>query len=217
MIRDIPKVLYKYLKREYAKKLIEEGVVRIGTLYEYRKYEDTDIERKDQLEGTTSSFTEVRDPIIATNQDEVPGAYSDFIKVEKGGTLKIYSGSADIIEVHIDVYVYCLSQAFSYKQMKEFQCDSCVRIDNPKAFIDTISDCINEYTTGDVFGGKCCYSPRRQEYRQSKYVTPPYLIKDVSYSRQKEFRLVWFSSKSNQKTPIISFSLTNSLNSSAVL
>jgi len=207
LVRDIPKVLYKYLKKEFAKKLIEEGVIRIGTLHEYRKYEDTDRERKDQLEGTTSSFTEVTEPVIATNQDEVPGAYSGFIKVEKGGTLKILSGSADIIKVHVDVYMYCLTQAFSYKQMKDFQCDSCVRIDNPKAFIDTITDCINEYTTGDVFGGKCCYSSRRQEYGQSECVTPPYLIKDPSYSKQKEFRLVWFSNKSNLKTPIRPFLL----------
>lgn len=48
-------VLYKYLKSEYARNLINGGIVRLGTLYEFRQGEVYGEAIGDRDEGKTSA------------------------------------------------------------------------------------------------------------------------------------------------------------------
>lgn len=216
MIIDIPKILYKYTHRKYATSMITSGEVKIGTLYEYRHIEDDGTDRLDHPEGTKSSFTEVTKPIIAKSNEAVPGAYRELIKVEPGAKLILNSGSIDIINIHVDVYILCLSLEYSEKRMSELGYDACVKIHDPEAFINAISDCMENIAVGEPFGGKCVYINRRQNHGNGETPIPPYLIKNANYEKQAEFRLVWFPDDRSQTRPMREVKLLNTGPASAV-
>jgi len=213
MIEQLPKALYKYLKLEHADDMLDKGKVKIGTLYEYRRYEDA--ERKDEKEGVKSTYTDVKNPIEATNNKDLPGGYRNFIQIEKGGTVNLLSGSLDRIEVVVDVYMYCLSEIYDKTIMLDFGCDSCVKIEDPANFIQNLTNCMKDFTTHEPFGGKCAYMDRRQEFSDHKNI-PPYLLKDSLYQHQREFRVIWFPDKNRQDKPISTFTLLNTGKSSHV-
>jgi hypothetical protein len=205
MITEVPKALYKYLKREHAEDILKNGTIRIGTLYEYRNIED--IERKDAKEGVQSRFTEISSPIKATKKEHLPGLFKNFFSM-KGGTANILSGSLDKIDIFVDVYMYCMSEIYCETLMKDFGSDACIKIENPIKFISAITDHIREFTFREPFGGKCVYMDRRQKYKYPNKI-PPCLIKETRYKHQQEFRVMWYPNDGRHKNPISKIWLLN--------
>jgi hypothetical protein len=65
------RVLFKYMRKAHAQRLLSEGVVRIGTLYEYRNIEKHGLVVGDDAEGTKSAVMHVPD-LTMTKQEHVP-------------------------------------------------------------------------------------------------------------------------------------------------
>src|SRR5215467_13805693 len=117
--------LYKYLKREYADQLINEGTIKIGTYFEFRKMEE-DKQRGDKDEGKiiyskiVERDTEVRD---------LPSIFTENVKIEGGGKLILKGGAKASAHGEIsDCYLFCCSKLYDQKLMTEFEADACIEI-----------------------------------------------------------------------------------------
>lgn len=55
------KILYKYLKKEHAHSLLSKGIIRLGTLYEYRNIEKHGSVIGDDTEGKKSASMPIDD------------------------------------------------------------------------------------------------------------------------------------------------------------
>lgn len=205
MIQEIPRTLYKYLRREHAEDMLVNGKIRIGTLYEYRGYQDA--ARKDAKEAVKSAYTNIDRPVRAIKNEHLPGLFKKLINIQ-GGTVELLSGSLDEIYVFVDVYMYCMSKISSKTLMKDFGCDTCVKIANPNAFILSITGQMKEFTTQEPFGGQCVYMDRRKEARYPNEI-PLYLIKETRYASQQEFRVIWYPNDGRQREPISKIRLLN--------
>lgn len=63
------KPLYKYLPLKYAKKIVNEGIVKIGTFVEYKNVEKFGKEIGDSNEGKLSEWS--NDKNVKTKQEEL--------------------------------------------------------------------------------------------------------------------------------------------------
>jgi hypothetical protein len=172
--------LYKYLHKKYAESLINEGEIRIGTLYNFRKSELHGTEIGDDGEGTIVPFFEAEADI--NKLEEFP----DFVKnglglsgenltvtAKKGFKLKIRKTLPDL-------YILCFSIAKNDPEIfSKSEYDTCVEINNVNEFIECISDEIKdkaEYIGTD----KCVYSEREVQHIIAK-IPHPILLKPIVY------------------------------------
>ena len=91
-------------------------------------------------------------------------------------------------------FVYCVSDVFSVWLMRRFFAEqkkhynACVKIENPKLFIEAITRSIqNRGKFHSV--GKCVYQRRSQDF--SDKVSDPVFIKEQKYDYQMEVRAAW--------------------------
>src|SRR6267378_1684411 len=98
--------LYKYLPPVWAERMLRDGSVRVGTLYDFRRIEVLDSERGDQDEGARISLTDGA-PGIVEGKD-LPWFVLESLAVPpnvkimfaEGAVLKVQQNSPD-------AYVYC--------------------------------------------------------------------------------------------------------------
>jgi hypothetical protein len=190
-----PKVLYKYLKREHARRWLSMGEVRIGVLSAYRETERFGAEIGDPDEGTRVLFDN------STVDSERPETISEVVKnvvvgLGPGRHVKFEGIRFQNIHVHPDCYVLCLSTEFSEEAMRRMdpQYDACVRIDNASAFFAGITAELQrfEIVSDIVADHTCIYRDRNIDvHDEAAAEIPIFFLKDVRYAYQKEFRAVW--------------------------
>ncbi|EAR56843.1 hypothetical protein SKA34_05165 [Photobacterium sp. SKA34] len=192
-------VLYKYMKKEHAKLLVEQGSLRIGTLYEFRDEEKHGQEIGDNKEGTKSTYMGVDQACWSTaNQPEFT---KSFFKLEEDATLNISGLTLEKPQTSPDFYIYCTTYEFDESAMRDFGYDSCVAIEQPENFLKCISKSLKH--KGLYQGSyKCKYQSRRMPHDFDSGVHPA-LIKENEYSYQKEVRSIWLSTKDNIQPIII--------------
>jgi len=132
---------FKYLKKNYAEELVLYGRLRIGTIYEYRNYEDS--ERRDITEGTKNERTKIDEVTLYDNDYEnwPRGLKSLFLPPEDlTKTSYVFKNLTILNPMNFpDAYIYCVTSNFSRKVMEDFNCDACVYIKDIQAFCDIIS------------------------------------------------------------------------------
>lgn len=182
--------LYKFLPEKYAIQLVNEGVIRIGTLYEFRKYED--MQRGDDMEGKITIETIGTDePIEYTKQEEIPGNFRKFIHLQPGAKLILSGKSISTIPYTCpDNYIYCCASHYSRQLMKEFDTDHCVEIHDPSKFSFTIAMALlhQGLAYGIVMGQPCIYKGHLHYQEENK---SPQWLKDERYSHQHEYRFLF--------------------------
>lgn len=187
------KPLYKYMRSEFVADLFRDGIVKLGTMYEFARCELAD-PRRDPGEGVFSAVGENLD----TRHDE------DGEEVAKVmGT----NGTAEHFFKtwirHSDRYIYCMSSKLSESLMEKFGCDVCIRIDRPLDFVDELSVAmIRRRMTMELEPSvmKVSYSATGVGGEpvvdlRSHYVLTPWVCKSSAYSLEEEFRVAWFPSK----------------------
>ena len=93
--------LYKYLQPIWAERMVRDGSVRVGTLYDFRHTEALDSERRDEHEGVRISLTDGAPGIV--ERKDLPWFVRQSLQIprnvkfqfEEGAVLKVHQNSPD--------------------------------------------------------------------------------------------------------------------------
>lgn len=192
-------VLYKYLRKEHVKMLLEKGKLRIGTLYEFRDIEKHGIEIGDSSEGKKSTYMEIENETwTPKNQPEYAKDFFDL-----GGTASL-TIQGIILEKPVkspDYFIYSTTEVFDENALNDFGYDTCVAIEDPEKFFAAISKTLRH--KGDFEGiFRCQYHHRRLPFDQDRGIHPA-IIKSPDYEKQKEVRTLWKPKKKSIQPLII--------------
>lgn len=174
--------------------MLEQGTVRVGTLYGYRKGEND--EQTDKDEAKKFRFTKIKEKTVIRSNDDLTGAFKHIMKIGKGANITMRNCMATIGEQAPDAYVYCLTKIFDTNIMKDFGCDTGIKIIDVTNTIDVIAqslrdkDLVRLDENGRVIllYGQCLYSGRKLPYENNSH---HYFIKDSRYQHQCEYRFVF--------------------------
>lgn len=180
---------YKYLPRKYARSLVEEGKVRIGTLYDYKSVEMHGDEVGDRTEGQLTEWSADKKPKRASEANRL-----EKMAIKAGPGLILANNYVEIKHESPNVYLFCASEVFSTEIMIRMsadcndQYDACVMITDPASFMKEIVEAFKD--EGKFIDGfRCVYMGRRQHY--SVNAPHPATIKDPRYQYQAEVRGIW--------------------------
>jgi hypothetical protein len=182
--------LYKYLKREYARKMMSNGEILIGTLSYYRDIEDKT--RSDRNEGKKDSVTTFHEEALIKNAEDwenklgfLKGSKINYIK----GIVKIEKGTKFIGNEDLtDSYIYCTSKVYSQYLKTKFEADCCIEMCDVQSFLDAISKQLSrlELIYSNLPSG------RNVEYIghtiNSELTISADWLKDEHYKDEEEFR-----------------------------
>ena len=192
-----PKIYYKYLKHEYLQKFFASGVIRIGTLFDFRNEEMHGTQIGDDEEGVKSANKVIN--WFGGPKDQ-PEFDKKFINVQED-YVRITNISVREETRSDNLYVFSVSGTFSLEIMKKMnpEYDACIAIEKPKRFFQAIAIRMKSRAHHSVFG-RCVYSNRHMPHDQQHQAHPGWL-KDPEYEYQDEYRLL-MTTKLNEIEPI---------------
>lgn len=133
--------IYKYLPLKYAEELVYSGTLKIGTLHCYQNIEELGQEIGDKDEGITIEFSHDKE---AKTGDKSNPLERTAIKVGPG--MVVENNSIERRNISPNYYLYCASISYDASLLKKLnkdylgdKYDACVKITNPKYFIDQIN------------------------------------------------------------------------------
>jgi hypothetical protein len=179
---------YKYLPKKYADMLLNEGVIRIGTLFDYRRIEELGPASGDKKEGIVTQFFEASKRMGST--EEFPEFVTDNLNIS--GNIKMTAEPGFRLNVNrstTDFYIFCASAKYDEKAMKEFGYDACIFVEKPKSFFRCLSRKMN-FRSSFVGFFPCMYAPRDYQHT-TKSIPNPALLKTPDYEYQNEVRAIW--------------------------
>jgi len=186
------------MAKEHAESLLSKGVVRIGTLYEFRNEENYGKEIGDNEEGKKSSYMEVNKTSF-TYETQPEFTKSLFKMTPNSGTVHLKDLTIENEANSSDLYLYCTTNVYDQNAMKNFGYDACIEIIRPDRFFKCLSKQLKN--KGTYQGShRCIYKPRRLPHYYKDKIHPA-LIKDPEYFYQKEVRSIW-QPKNNKIKPI---------------
>jgi hypothetical protein len=182
--------LYKYTKREFADLFFSAGVVRLGTLYDYRSTEQHVGGILDAEEGVGFRTRHVEDE--HWTQENLPdyaqrafGFYGS-----AGGGVRIKDCHFTSREQSENALIFCLSESFSQRLFDDFQADACYAIVDLGDFVRLVDASVKAQGAYQYIGAfRCVYTGR--SYPHADSVIHPGVLKDQSYAHQSEIRVVW--------------------------
>jgi hypothetical protein len=194
------RVLFKYMRKAHAQRLLSEGVVRIGTLYEYRNIEKHGLVVGDDAEGTKSAVMHVPD-LTMTKQEHVPEFVRQRVVIAPNTTVHMINSKFVVSEESPNYYVFSLAEEYSAPLLKAFGYDTCVRIASANGFFSTLNRCFrHHFRTGGLH--QCVYMPREVPPDEQHEIHPA-LIKDPGYANQREFRFIWEPKAANIRPVVL--------------
>ena len=203
MSTDAP--IYKYMKKQHLRKFLKDGLIRIGTLYDFRDIEKHGDEIGDKDEGTKTLTTDGYHFIDSENIDTIPAWYREHFentfKLNEGASLQIHARDGVRVRLTVpDRYVFCASYDFDGSLIENGEYDACLKIVNPLAYFSAISQKLKNRATWLGYG-RCRYRSRIILGHQDHGIEPS-LIKENRYEYQKEVRAIW-ESRNEEIEPII--------------
>ena len=189
---DPNKPLYKYMKSEFAQKVISEGTFRIGTLYEFQNEEKHGAAIGDSEEGTKYVRNGPNETYDYSVPGSVPAFVKNFIRAEEGMHVKIEGIQMQQTVRCPDFYLYCVTSEVCPKAMAEFECDTVIKISEPVKFFSGLADGLLQKVkiSDNFYIVPCIYRDRANNYSENDR-THPATIKDHRYDYQKEVRAIW--------------------------
>lgn len=210
MVGLSPSVLYKYLMKEHLDTFFKEGIIRLGTLFEFRNEEFHGSAVGDADEGRYTKVLgdlEEQEFDLLSNDpravfarqvfkgwDEFPDGVKLKIRMMPNSRLELYGSSQNY-------FMHCTSLEYSNHGMTQMGYDSCIAITNPYMFFLEISKSLNGLAKFEV-GSSVVYSNRVMPYNR-ELKTHPAFVKPESYEYQKEFRALWSFDLDKEVDPII--------------
>lgn len=186
-------VLYKYIQSKWIDDVLVRGMFRIGTLHEYRTYEQREI--GDSYEGIKQYTFINSKEIMGLSSHDLQRAYP---KLGLGAVNSQPLISYELANQHIpiglevhspDCFVFCLTKEFDPKVMELFDCDACIEIARPKAFFTELSKGLSSVANFGVLES-CYYGSRFGSYTEHNNHRPQ-ILKDKLLEHQHEVRMLW--------------------------
>lgn len=193
-IRTGHPVLYKYMSKAGIKSTLASGLFRIGTLYEYRDYENQEIGDKSQglkqyilpasetLKGLSTEVLKARYPLFRNVKGE--NFYGDDLAetVAKGAPVALTIQAPDC-------FLYCMTTEFHPDIMKRFGYEVCLEIRAPEKFFAKLSKSMSRFANYGVIEN-CKYGSQYEEYEKHNQYRPQ-ILKDSRLAYQREVRILW--------------------------
>jgi hypothetical protein len=179
----LARVLYKFMEAKYAAKLVEAGVVRIGTLYNFRKEETHGQHIGDRGEGELKYRMGFGDETYS--EENMP----DFLKGQfqgRPGKIRFVGGSFVRRESVSDLYVFCVTER--REPLPDYG-DTRIYIPNPEPFFEEIGSVLQARFLGFH---RCLYEERTRPHTAWRTAGQYHaLVKPVRYAEEKEVRALW--------------------------
>ena len=194
--------MYRYSQKIFNDSLAAMGVIRVGTLHDFRRSEHKQ-GISDPNEGTKSVSHEVN--LFARNtEDAFKHHGKDIEALDKFGVAKIdkdmqlnnfVMGNCKVTKGFNEPDCFILSSTFhkSNKMYDEFEgSDSCIEITNISNFYNDLTNTINTLSPV-IFRGihEVIYQDREEAWNGLDWGHHPALIKEELYRPQGELRAIW--------------------------
>lgn len=178
-----PEIIYKYLPSKYLASTIK-GEILFRNFTYFKQQEDKT--RGDYLEAIHRDNPD-NDITITAKKDGIPRKYdASFLN----------STDSDL------VFMFCTSVNFSPDFFKEFNCDVCIEITDPKELCRRIRVAVKQKISTHKKGLLCgkinYYRPNRPVEQNVKDAAALPFLKDEIYANQNEFRFVFGVGKAFQ-------------------
>lgn len=193
------------MAEQYAIKMLEEGNIRLGTLYEYRDHWNDQV--KDTDEGKFSESQ--KDKNVTLREGDEHGLLSEMFQAKDGAVLEFHNMHVQRDSTVPDNNIYCTTLEASEEVMRQFECDACIEIFDFRGFRDAIIQTLRKYNHPIMMHvtANCIYEGRNVDY--NSIINPDriplgYWLKSPFYAPQKEIRTVFVSlDQKGVKSPII--------------
>jgi len=107
----MPSPLYKYSELRWARALVNEGSIKVGTLSEYRSKEGSDQERGDGHEGELTLQSRAGRHVYG-GKKLPPPLRNPNIRIGPGALIVEGQGAVTIHSRIPDLFIYCTSEAY---------------------------------------------------------------------------------------------------------
>ncbi|MCU0648493.1 MAG: hypothetical protein MUF00_10890 [Gemmatimonadaceae bacterium] len=205
-LEQIPGPLFKLMETRFARGLLRDGTVRVGTLLDFQNTEAHGGLVLDHSEGTKTvrndrAHIDLRDPAQWSEVTEAMFGSREPTNVHFAGIDLRYQ------EISENCMVFCLSEAFSseaYSAMGDGPAyDCCLRVNDIPAFVDALTTALRarlgELSVSVV---RCVYDDRERS-RDTDDGVHPAMLKGVEYRGQQEVRILWLPESSHALEPIV--------------
>jgi hypothetical protein len=185
---DVPSVLYKYFRAEYAE-LALKGQFRVGTLHDFRRDEDHGSEIGDAGEGTKVVFQDLQ----GASKDilQGPNVLNQFFKVPEGANIFFSGITLQVNHDTPDLFIFCVSSVYDERAMREFGYDTCIEIVRPRAFFEALHRALrDQLLVNQGVLARCQYAERRRDVATDGEF-PAALLKAKKHEYQQEVRALW--------------------------
>ena len=191
--------LFKYMRKQHARLLLNDGKVRVGTLHEYRDTEAHGCVIGDDTEGTKNLFLDGHGE--TWTPASIPAFAKTFFELGHESSVTLEGIRLQVPQESPDFYLFCASSEFNEHALREFGYDACVSIDDPQRFFAAISHRLRHKAS--LEGVFHCQYRDRDAPHDSDDGTHPALIKHPKYKDQHEVRALWRPQKESVRPVII--------------
>ncbi|WP_146153320.1 hypothetical protein [Paraburkholderia fungorum] len=200
-----PPILFKFMRREHAEALVNQGSTRIGTLHGFREVEKYAAGVGDADEGSKT--------IEAVLNGTFDGGTSETEALNQLGPIRVGAGSRNLRFIdhtvktvlnHQDALIWCCSTSHSEEAMGQIgHADCCVAIFDPPRFFEALHAAVLQHHPDMTRVGPAyvIYQDRRETWNTRNLGRNPVFLKDPSFAAQKEIRIAW----SNPATPEVRY------------
>ena len=193
-------MLFKYLKKEHLAKFRKSGIIRIGTLYDYRTMEGA---LKDKYEGITTYYCNPTNEIVDLSPEEASKLFFPH-KLLKGMTI-MPKAKINRENTVLDSFVFCTSLVYDRNLMKKWKYDAYFVIEDLQEFAKIIFDELRKkhFPMQNYNLRKISYVDTKVlEITNNNKITvinnisidpwDGFFVKpEAKFSDEKEFRMVW--------------------------
>lgn len=181
--------------------LLNLGVIRIGTLHDFRRIEHQN-GIADPKEGTKAVSHHVEQLHILDSSNHEYKQSLDAQALEYFNAIKIGENCKNITIKNVQMsknfnesncFIFCTSKKLSQQTMKEFEgTNSCYEIFNPKLFYALLTKALNSFTPV-IFKGvyEVKYQNREEKWNGTDWGHHPSLVKEPEFKNQHEIRAIW--------------------------
>ncbi|SFE79556.1 hypothetical protein [Spirosoma endophyticum] len=190
---DLTAPLYKYTKSHHADRMMAEGWIRVGTLYEYRDIERHGPEIGDDMEGKRQLRFQ-GDGVIKHFRAGGLTITNARVINSGGRTLNIFAQNSP------DSFMFCCTHELDEVSMRKMGYDACVCISNPTLFFAEVTASMTRMgltTVSEALINKVVYVSKNDvlsgtDARKDHGTLPSIEFqKDERFDHQKEVRAIW--------------------------
>ena len=194
----MPSPLYKYSELRWARALISEGSIKVGTLSEYRSKEGHDQERSDGHEGELTLHSppgrheyggEKLPPLLRNPNIHI-------------GSRALVTEGRSAIQIHSripDLFIYCTSEVYDNNIGHAFtngEPMGCVQINQPERFFLALDAALRDevkasgITLSEPKWERCVYEDSLHDWEREN-LPAIWRLKPTKFQLQREVRGCW--------------------------